>query len=67
MKNDHLKQMYDANPEIFRLDFTFTPKRTEKRTMKHKIKVRTVFIVSAILILLTAVAYAVFSSQVTAF
>ncbi len=67
MKQDQLKQMYGATPESFRHRVAFALKRTEERTKKHRIRVRTVFILSAALVLLTAAAYAAFSSQVTAF
>lgn len=67
MKQDHLKQMYGTTPESFRHRVAFALKGTEVRAMKRKLTVRTVFIVSAILVLMTAAAYAAFSSQVTAF
>ncbi len=67
MKQDHLKQMYGTMPEGFRHRVTFALKKTQERTMKRKIKVRAAFIASAMLVLLTAAAYAAFPSQVMAF
>jgi hypothetical protein len=67
MKQDHLKQMYGSTPESFRHRIAFALKETEAKTMKRKFIARTVFIVCAILVLMTAVACAAFPSQVTAF
>ncbi len=67
MKQAHLKEMYGTMPESFRRRVAFTLKKTEVRTMKRKIKIRTISIASAMLLLLTTAAYAAFPSQVAAF
>lgn len=66
MKQDHLKKMYGATPESFKHRVAFALKKTEE-PMKRKLTVRTVLIAAAMVLLLTAAAYAAFSSQVTAF
>ncbi|MBE0600629.1 MAG: DUF4179 domain-containing protein, partial [Firmicutes bacterium] len=62
MKPDDLKQMYGATPESFKHRVSFALQKTEDKPMKHTM--RTVLIAAAIVVLLTAVAYAAFSSQV---
>ncbi|HPF88481.1 MAG TPA: hypothetical protein PK537_10565 [Candidatus Limiplasma sp.] len=64
MKQD-LKQMYGSTPESFKHRVTFALKETEEKPVKHT--VRTILITAIIILLLTAVAYAAFSSQVAAF
>ncbi|MBN1777819.1 MAG: DUF4179 domain-containing protein [Clostridiales bacterium] len=60
-KND-LQTMYGATPDSFTRRVAFALKKTEEKPMKHTM--RTVLIAAAIIVLLTAAAYAVFSSQV---
>lgn len=67
MRQEELKQMYGAVPNSFRHRVAFALKRTEERTMKRRITFRTALIAAALLIALTAAAYAAFSSQVIAF
>lgn len=67
MKQENLAHMYGATPESFKHRVAFALKETEEKPMKRKLTVRAVLIAAAILALLTAVAYAAFSSQVTAF
>jgi hypothetical protein len=67
MKQDTWKQMYGSTPESFKRRVAFALKETEGQSMKRKLSVRTVLIAAIILILLTAVAYAAFSSQVAGF
>ena len=67
MKQHDLKQMYGSMPESFQHCVSLALKNTEGRFIKRKPLVHTVYIVAAILVLLMAVAYAVFSSQVAEF
>ncbi len=67
MNRENLTQMYGATPESFKRRVAFALRKTEEGPMKRKLTVRAVLIAAAIVILLTAAAYAAFSSQVTAF
>jgi len=67
MKQNDLKQMYGSTPDSFRHCVSTALIKTEERFMKRKLMVRTVLIAAAILVLLTAVAFAMFSSQVMDF
>lgn len=67
MKQDHLKQMYGTMPESFRHRVAFSLERIGTKNMQPRLTARTILIASAILILLTAVACAAFSSQVLEF
>ena len=67
MKQDQLKQMYGATPESFQRRVAFALKKTEEQPMKQTHTARTILITAILLIVFTAVAYAAFSSQVTAF
>ena len=62
MNQNELQTMYGATPESFKHRVAFALKETEAKPVKHTL--RTVLIAAAIVILLTAVAYAAFSSQV---
>lgn len=62
MNGTKLKEMYGATPESFKHRVTFALKRTEEKSVKHTM--RTVLIAAAIVVVLTATAYAMFSSQV---
>ena len=62
MNQNELRKMYGATPESFARRVSFALKKTEDKPVKHTM--RTVLIAAAIVILLTAVAYAAFSSQV---
>lgn len=67
MKQNHLKQMFGTTPESFQRRIALALAKTEEPPIKRKIAARTVWIAAAILVLLMAVAYAAFSSQVAAF
>ena len=63
MNRNELRKMYGATPESFTRRVAFALQKTEEKPMKHT--ARTILITAAIIALLTAVAYAAFSSQVT--
>ena len=63
MNQNELQTMYGATPESFKHRVSFALKETEAKPVKHTL--RTVFIATAIVLMLTAAAYAAFSSQVT--
>ncbi len=65
MNRNDLKTMYGTTPESFKHRVSFALKQTEEKPVKHTM--RTVLIATAIVVLLTAVAYAAFSSQVAEF
>jgi hypothetical protein len=67
MKQEDLKQMFGSTPDSFSYRVAFALKRTEEQSMKRKFTVRTVLIAATIFVMLMAVAYAAFSSQVTEF
>ena len=67
MKQKNLQQMYGTTPDHFSLRVAFAIKETEDQPMVRKFTVRAVLIAAAILVMLMAVAYAAFSSQVTEF
>lgn len=67
MRQEDLKQMFGSMPDSFSYRVAFALKKTEEQPMTRKFTVRTVFIAAAILVMLMAVAYAAFSSQVTEF
>ena len=67
MRQEDLKKMYGSTPDSFSYRVAFALKETEEQPMTRKFTVRTVLITAAILVMLMAVAYAVFSSQVTEF
>ncbi len=62
MNGYELKKMYGATPESFKHRVSFALQKTEEKPMKHTM--RTVLIATAIVVLLTAAAYAAFSSRV---
>lgn len=64
MREYDLKQMYGSTPESFKRRVAFALKGMEEQSMKRSLRIRTVLIAAAILVLLMAVAYAAFSSQV---
>lgn len=63
MKKD-LKQMYGSTPESFQRRVSFALKQTEAKLMKRKVSA---VLVIAIVVALSAAAYAAFSSQVAEF
>ncbi len=62
MNSNDLKTMYGTTPESFKHRVSFALKQTEGKPVKHTM--RTVLIAAAVVVLLTAAAYAAFSSQV---
>jgi len=62
MNRKELQTMFGTTPESFSRRVSFALKQTEEKPMKHTM--RTVLIATAIVLLLTAVAYAAFPSQV---
>jgi hypothetical protein len=65
MNLNDLKRMYGTTPERFKRRVAFALQKTEEKPMKHT--VRTILVTAIILLLLTAAAYAAFSSQVLDF
>ena len=66
MKQENLQLMYGSTPESFKYRVAFALKKTEEEPMKKVFNMRTVLIAMLIIVGLMAVAYAAFSSQVTA-
>lgn len=62
MNQNKLQSMYGATPESFKHRVAFALKETEAKPVKHTL--RTVLIAIAIIAILSATAYAMFSSQV---
>lgn len=63
IKQDELRRMYGTTPESFKHRVSFALKETEEKPVK-KFTLRTALIAAAVLIVLMAVAYAAFPSQV---